>query len=488
MPPTLPVRDLSDTPNQLPKSSRGEPGVGIAPTWERWAFIAIALFGVIFGGIVLQRSAFSDRRRTDAGVFFRAGWAVRAGVNPYTVTDENDFYYLYPPAMAAAMVPLADPPPDPPLPPQKDPSTHVRAPGYLPYPVSIMLWYLLGAACVVLSVQCMCRSLELSAANPRVRAITRADGGWWNLRFWPLLAVLPDVGSTLSKGQVNTIVLACITGGLLLMVRAGARQRWWAGALLALAACIKVFPGIFAFEVLARRDRRTIFGYGACALICMILLPLGVFGPSKAIEYTEFFADRVLLSGLLGKETTLQSGSGWADTDNQAIAGALHNVMNINTARGQRPARPAAWVQPTHAIASLALLSITLMLGRGWRIGHWRTDSGLMTALRMSMLSCLMIAAVPMCHRHYAVFLYPALATLIFLSMQRSSLALPTGGGLGLAISVPLALGAAKFRQEGLLRDLPILLVITLTLWTMCAIALQRLARSTDRELNREVT
>lgn len=449
--------------------------LGVKPTWERWALVLLVLFFVWFGWNVLQRSAFSDRRRTDAGVFFRAGWAVRNDVSPYRVTDENDFYYLYPPGMAAMFVPLADPPAAPPLPFEKDPKTHARPPGYLPYPVSVVLWYVLCVGCVGVSVHCVCKALEESSSDPAVRSITPRWGGWWNLRFWPLLAVLPDIGSSLSKGQVNTILLACLAGGMLMLVRG---RKVAAGVLLALAACIKVFPGIFGFEVLARRDRKMILGYALCGAACMIVLPVVVFGPAKAMEYTLVFADRVLLSGLLGKETTLQSGSGWSNTDNQAIAGVLHNVMNITTPRMQRPATPAWWVQPVHAAVSLGLIGTTIVLGRGWKFWAWAQEGGLASILRLSMLSCVMIAAVPMCHRHYAVFLYPAVAALVFLSMQRSTLGLPTGAGLAVAAGLPIALGIPKFQQTGLLRDLPMLLVCTLVVWGLCAAALWREARA----------
>ena len=457
-----------DSPN--PQGTHATLGLGIKPTWERWAFVLLLLFFIAFGYNVLQRSAFSDRRRTDAGVFFRAGWAVRNDVNPYQVTDENDFYYLYPPGMAALLVPLADPPAAPPLPAERNPSTHVRPPGYLPYPVSIVLWYVFSVACLIVSVHCVCRGLELASSNPAVRAITPASGGWWNLRFWPLLAVLPDFGSTLSKGQVNTILLACIAGGMLMLVRG---RKVIAGVLLALGACIKVFPGVFAFEVLARRDRRLLAGYALCGVACMIVLPVVVFGPAKALDYTMIFADRVLLSGLLGKDTTLQSGSGWSNTDNQAIAGVLHNVTNIGTPRLQRPSSPAPWVQPVHALVSLALLVITITIGRGWRFWAWRDDAPMVAILRLSMLSCLMIAAVPMCHRHYAVFLYPGVAAIVFLSMQRSKLALPTGAGLALAVALPIVLGIPKFQQTGFVRDLPALLLCTLVVWGLCAMRLR---------------
>ena len=47
--------------------------------WERAAVAVFFLTVVVFGIIVLIRSAFFDSRRTDVGCYLRAGWAVRAG-------------------------------------------------------------------------------------------------------------------------------------------------------------------------------------------------------------------------------------------------------------------------------------------------------------------------------------------------------------------------------------------------------------------------
>lgn len=462
-----------DTSAHRQSAVGGLGGLGVKPTWEKWAGVVLLVLIVAFGANVLKRSAYSDRRRTDAGVFFRAGWAVRNNISPYLVTDENDLFYIYPPGMAAFMFPLADPPASDPLPYEKDFREHPRPEGYLPYDVSIVIWYALSVLAMGYTVHATCRALEESSPNPAVRTITPARGGWWNLRFWGLLAVLPDVLSTLSKGQVSTFLLACIAGGSLMLVRG---RKLLAGALWAAAGCAKVFPGVLGFEVLARLDRRMMIGMACCTVALMVVLPMAVYGPEKAVEHTVVFADRVLLAGALGKETTMQSGSEWSNTDNQCFAGVLHNVTNITTPRGERPKSPASWVQPTHAIASLLMIAVTLTVGRGWRVWSWKDDPGLIACLRAGMLCCVMIAAVPMCHRHYGIFLYPGITALVFISLRRSPYALPTGAALTLVIMLPIATGVAKIEQQGLVRDLPILLAAALAVWGVSLMKVRELA------------
>lgn len=454
----------------------GRPGVGIRPTWEKWAFVVLAIFFIVFGAIVLDRSAFSKRRMTDAGVFFRAGWAVREGKDPYSIADENDWRYLYPPAIAAAFVPLADPPIDQPLPSRPIDATDFRKPGYLPYWVSVVVWYAFSVLCFLVSIELLARTLTRHSPDPHIRALTPAYGGWWNIRFWPLLCVLPDVGSTLSKGQVNLQMLVCICAGIYLFAEAAKRApkllgpAFWGGACFAMAACIKVIPGILVFDILTRRGWRSWLGYGACGVAVMVIIPVLVFGPARAYDYTRTFAEQVLFAGLSGSEERLQHGAGFENTDNLSIQGSIHNLMHIATPRGERPSEPAPWVRPVHAAVSVALLTATLLIGRK------RQDDAVAIMLRVGMLCAVMIMAAPMVHRHYLVFLLPSVFALVFINIGRSRVGFLNGAALLLVPLYPALLGLARIQETGLMRDLPIPIVVTLCVWAVCAITLSRRA------------
>ena len=448
----------------------GRPGVGVRPTWEPWAAGLLLLLAIGFGAAVLHRSAYSERRRTDAGVFFRAGFAARTGGDPYTIPDDNEWYFLYPPGIAAMFVPLADPPPAPVFEPHEPRAAPIAPRGsFVPYPVSIVLWYAFGIGCAVLSVELLARALIRSSPDPHVRALTPALGGWWNIRFWPLLLALPDILSTLSRGQINLLVLACISGGIYLLARG---RKFWGGFALAGAACIKVIPGLIALDVLSRRAPRAIIGYGACGLAMMVALPALVYGPARAYEYTAEWTDRVLLAGFKGTEDRLQAGAGFADTDNLSIQGALHNLSNIATPRGQRPNAPEPWIKVTHIALSLGLLGATLLIGpKPWARPR-REDSALEIMLRIGMLCCVMVLASPMSHRHYFVLIMPALAALTFLNLMRSPLAVPCGRGAVLIPAYFVLQIIPRFEDSGPLRDLPIPTVLTIAVWVMCARAI----------------
>lgn len=442
--------------------------------------IAMVLVAVGFGALVLKRSAYSERRRTDAGVFFRAGYAVRAGLDPYVVPDDNAWYFLYPPGVAAGFVPLTDPP-TPATPgfdgkPGGDAASFPPVTGpVVPYPVSIVVWYVVGVICAALSIELLARALARGSPDSRVRAITPASGGWWALRIWPLFMILPDLLSTLSRGQINTIVLACICAGVYCLSRG---QRFRGGLAIGAAACIKVIPGVLLFDLLLRRGSRAVIGSISAALAIMVLVPMLVYGPARAFDYSHEWVERVLLAGLHTSEERLQAGAGFADTDNLSIQGSLHNLTNISTPRGQRPSEPESWIKWTHVIVSLSMFGASLLIGSAPWSRPRRVDTAIQIALRVGMLCCVMVLASPMSHRHYFVMILPALAALVSINVARSPLAVPNGWGLVLIPAYIALQCVPRVAQEGPLRDLPIPPLLTMIAWAMCAWQLARPAKS----------
>lgn len=442
--------------------------------------IGMVLVAIGFGALVLKRSAYSERRRTDAGVFFRAGYAVRAGLDPYGVPDDNLWYFLYPPGVAAAFAPVADPPTaatpafagkpggvDAAAPPISGP--------FPPYPVAIVLWYVFSVVCAVLSIELLARALIRGSTDSRVRAITPASGGWWAVRIWPLFMILPDLLSTLSRGQINTVVLACICGGVYCLSRG---QRFRGGLAIGAAACIKVIPGVLLFDLLLRRGSRAVVGSIAAALAIMVLVPVLVYGPSRAFEYSHEWVDRVILAGLHTSEERLQAGADFADTDNLSIQGSLHNLTNMSTPRGQRPSEPEPWIKWTHLAVSLGMLGASLLIGSVPWSRPRRVDTAVQIALRVGMLCCVMVLASPMSHRHYFVMILPALSVLVFLNLARSPLAVPNGWGVVLIPAYIALQCVPRVAQEGPLRDLPIPPLLTMVVWALCAWQLARPAKS----------
>src|SRR4029077_11203265 len=68
---------------------------------ERVGLALLALLVVAFGGLTVLRSAFQHERKTDFGVYARAGYAIRTGLDPYdkAVCDDRGWHYCYAPAV-----------------------------------------------------------------------------------------------------------------------------------------------------------------------------------------------------------------------------------------------------------------------------------------------------------------------------------------------------------------------------------------------------
>src|SRR5919201_3090377 len=97
------------------------------------------------------------------------------------------------------MAPLADPPPG-------------ERGWYVPYAVSVGLWYVLSLLCLAPAVHWLASALEQVAADRGERLPSPGSPRWWLLRVLPLLTCLPAVGSSLARGQVSVLLLLLVCG------------------------------------------------------------------------------------------------------------------------------------------------------------------------------------------------------------------------------------------------------------------------------------
>jgi hypothetical protein len=163
---------------------------------ERRAVASFFLILALFAILVVHRSALQHTRKGDLNVFLRAGWAVRAGVNLYAVTDDNGFHYHYPPLLALLAAPLADAP------------AGFDRTGMIPYAVSAALCYLLNLLFLAFAVHHLATALERTTVGGLSMNWPAGSRGWWALRMTPILACVIPIGHTLSRGQVNLLLLA----------------------------------------------------------------------------------------------------------------------------------------------------------------------------------------------------------------------------------------------------------------------------------------
>jgi hypothetical protein len=367
---------------------------------ERLALIAFVVVLVVFGVIVEHRSAFQHTRKGDLNVFLRAGWAVRANADLYAVTDNNNFHYHYPPLLAILAVPLADAP------------AGADRNGMPPYFVSVAICYLLNLLFLAFAIHHLARALEQTPAG-RLRLNWPAGSrGWWALRMTPILACIIPLGHTLSRGQVNLLLLALFAGFLadLLHGRNFRSGMWLAGAI-----CIKVIPAYLLLLPLWRRDGRCLAGCAVGLVLGLLVVP-GIFlGPNRTIACYHEMTRTVLLPGLGGGDDTSRAVelTNQTATEGQSILTVLHNTLHYDLATRPAKASPAL----RHLSYFLGgLLTLTALTAFGWRRGERGCVSapsdGIDLVLFFGVLAVNMLLISPVCHLHYFSLLLPLVMAL----------------------------------------------------------------------------
>jgi alpha-1,2-mannosyltransferase len=389
--------------------------------WDKVALLCFALIIVAFAFRVEQRSAFLQRRMTDAGVYLRAAWAVRSGDDLYHIADDNDWHYNYPPLLAILLTPLADAP------------AGVARDGLLPYYISVALWFALNLACVLVAVHWLARTLEEFDVRRSMFSVVNQDlehrtsnvehrtsnielpspscREWWTHRLVPLLICLPPVAHTLLRGQVNLLLLMLIAG----MLRSLARGRNGQGGMwLAGAICLKIIPAFLLLFPLWRRDWRFLAGCTAGLFVGLVLIPLAALGPQRTVECYEELADGVILPGLThnGDPTRAKELTDVTGTDSQSFVAVWHNTLYPD--RATRPNHAAPWLRRAALGAGGILAFMTLWVWQR-RLRRPIDTEAAETYLAWGALILVMLFSSPVSHLHYHCLCLPVVMGLLAL-------------------------------------------------------------------------
>ncbi len=413
---------------------------------ERAGLILLALVPVVFGVLVEVRGAFLQTRRTDLAVFARAAWAVRSGVDVYSVTDEKGLHYHYPPLLAILMAPLADPPPG------------MSMVGAVPFALTVGAWYSLSLFAAFRSIHTLASAL-VESSKPLATAIgPRWSRGWWVLRVVPLLICLPYLGHALVIGQVNVLWMALTCWFAAALIRG---QRFKSGIWLAAAISIKVIPAFLLVYPIWRRDLRCLAGTLLGLVLGLVVVPVGVLGSDGAWRTGQRWVD-VLLMPALGKGADLsreQELLGIWSTHNQAFAPIIHKTLHILS--NPRPDRMAPIVRITGLLVGLLLTCLTLFAA-GSQPPASHTDE----VLCIGALCINMLSLSPGGHPHYLLLLVPLIMGLAASAWAKGASLLLTPSlrlfmVLGLiASAIPLIV-----QREGICYDLGLPMCSALLFW-----------------------
>ncbi|MCZ2344301.1 MAG: DUF2029 domain-containing protein [Bacteroidales bacterium] len=416
------------------------PGSARLHRWERGGLMLFALALVAFGALVEWRSAFQQQRKTDFGVYARAAFAVRSGEDVYDVHDDNGWHYPYPAAFAIAMIPLADPWP------------WMDRTGYLPYALSVAIWFVLSVGFAAYATHALARVADPTAVPGSRR--------WWYARTAPTYICLGAIGTTLARGQVNTLLLALIAGMFTAMM-AGKRMR--SGAWLAAAITLKIIPAVLLLIPFVRRDGRTGVGLAVGLVAGLLVIPTLALGWEKAVDANDRVFNSVLRPATTGGGDTTRAKelTGITATDNQSFAAIVHTIRHPD--RAERPIQADRLTKMIHLgiAGSLALICLWV----GWRgVGPHPADQ----LIYFGCVAMLMMLMSPVTHMHYYTFALPLVSGLWARSLaSRPNAVFADGKTLALLAIWGATTGAVLFPVELLreARSFGVCTAMTLVMW-----------------------
>jgi hypothetical protein len=412
---------------------------------ERNWVIAGLVFILAFGALMERRTALHRTPMTDLGVFSCAASAAHEGRNIYQVSDWHGWHYHYPPMLAIMFRPLAHPVPEKPEPlPPGGIRTVANTPwgygvpnvgGYyglhrenFRFFLIVAAWYSISVALFLFSTHalgCLVEGRQLTDGLPAEPGARRR---WWGMRLIPLLVCLGSVGTELSRGQVDVVMLAAISLGLYL---AGRGVRMTAGVLLSIPASIKLFPPLLLLYPIWRRNWRMAAGVLAGLALALGALPAVALGPARTAElYRTWF--EVLAKPALGRGSDRSRGAeltNMSATDNQSLLAFVYNWQHFGTPRKERPPEASTGERAlTYGVGAMLIAAVLALFARR------RQDSVVELMVRCGLLIGLGFLISPIVHNYYYILLMPLVTAVLADAWARKP-----KGGLPVVLAVFMA-------------------------------------------------
>jgi alpha-1,2-mannosyltransferase len=344
-----------------------------ASRWARVALVAVNLAAVTAFLLSYSRHGVDfGPYRIDLGAYRAGGQAWLHGQSLYgqvPVIQGLRLPFTYPPIAAVVLAPLA----------------------LVPMAVAGTVLTVGSIALAVVVLRMFLRRLAGPAAEPV----------WAALRLLPVALLLEPVRSTLAYGQINILLMALVTLDCLT-----AEPRWPRGALVGLAAAVKLTPAAFVLFFLLRRDYRA----AATAGVSFTVVTAAGFVLAWH-DSVRYWTSVVYQTGRIGDPVIAA---------NQCIQGVLARAgLDPHSLPGA-----AAW---------LALSALVVMVAwRGMRRAFAASQD--CWALSLNAFAALLIS--PMSWSHHWVWCAPALLTLADLGRRHRNRLAMTFAAVGVVLFV----------------------------------------------------
>ncbi len=268
------------------------------------------------------------------------------------------------------------------------------------------LFYAVGFALALLSAWYLSRW----ARDPDAEEDDRGEGfGRFALLF---LLLAPMALNVMLRSETDMYILFPLALAFYLLAQR--RYQALAGALLGLAACIKVLPGLFGIYFIVARRWRALGGMIAVGVLCMIILPLMVWGPARTEAlYTSW--TKVVVGPYFDKGAT-SFVSGYRPS-NQSLTSAFHRWFAQKPLAGGEQAAGIEAIKPTRQTVSriVKILQLGTLLGLAilWAARGGRREPATLAALTATVPCGILILSEVSLTTHHVTLLLPLAAVLV---------------------------------------------------------------------------
>jgi alpha-1,2-mannosyltransferase len=334
----------------------------------RWVLLTTVI--AVSGCRAIRQAAFSPAHRTDFTVYTAAAESIARGESPYNAVSPRGWRFTSLPLAAILFLPLTT----------------------MPLAASAAVWFGLNVAFLALSIAAL-RRLAWPAAEERP----------WRWCGIPVSILLTEVIVTLCRGQWFIFIGFLLIVSWRLLVTRHDRA---AGAVLALAAAMKVLPAIFVLYFVCTRRWRALGGFAFGLLLGLVLIPAAFLGPTKLTrEY------RIWLS-LVAKPVVSGGTLEPAVSRNQSIAAVVYRA--ITTAVPHQPTAPvvARFAALLMSVA-LVLASIAVVESRSAA-----TEDPASVAAEMGVFVIAMLLTAPTAWAHYYIALLLPIAMITDIALR----------------------------------------------------------------------
>ena len=365
--------------------------------------LAILLHSAFRKGGLWQEGRYNDfRAYHDA-----ASYALDDKLSSAYALEERP--YQYPPTLASVIVPI----------------------GLVPYRVGLVIWVLLSLGVLVCSFRVLDRVL-----CPPVDGLAKMVG---------FLFVYRLIESDFANTNANVLVLGLVVFGFALERR---ERSVWGGFLIALAACVKVYPILLFPWMVSPSRRRMLPGFLGGVVVWGVLVPGTVLGPSEC--FASYRAWYGCMMAPMAAEETAEEAEETQYVAGQSLRTLAYHLLRRTDATAHD--EESISVNFTHlsraqtegiyyAMSIVALGLCYAVIRKRWRGGVWRGDE-------IAIAMALTVLLSPLARKAHFVMIWPAAAmafAVAFTSMgkRRTVLFSLWGVALGLVLlTSPGVLGA----------------------------------------------